>query len=69
MGFVAFIRLPTARQAGMHMRPAVLSISTATFSRVRTTLENKGMIAKVKKEGKRFEAYHRIVKESSARNE
>ncbi len=46
-----------------------LSISTATFSRVRTTLENKGMIAKVKKEGKRFEAYHRIVKESSAWNE
>jgi AAA domain len=46
-----------------------LSISSATFSRARTVLENKGLVGKTKVEGKRFDVYRQIQQERSAWNE
>jgi hypothetical protein len=46
-----------------------LSISSATFSRGRTVLENKGLVGKTKVEGKRFEVYRQVQQERSAWNE
>ena len=46
-----------------------LSISSATFSRVRTVLENKGLVGKTKVEGKRFDVYRQVQQERSAWNE
>jgi AAA domain len=46
-----------------------LSISSATFSRARTVLENKGLVGKMKVAEKRFDVYRQIQRERSAWNE
>ena len=46
-----------------------LSISSATFSRARTVLENKGLVSKTKVKGKRFDVYRQMQRERSAWNE